>query len=139
MTLDITTVLAPSKLRVTAPRQAVFRALQNATTPLGIADVIRLCPDIDRVSVYRTIDTFLAIDIITTVPFGWKQRYELAAPLRPHHHHLYCVRCETITEIASNEIETLINQISKTHTFRTISHTFELQGVCQSCLALDAK
>jgi len=133
MKQDLATILAASRLRVTAPRRTVFRALQNAATPLAIADIVRLCPGIDRVSVYRTIDTFLAIHIITSVPFGWKQRYELAAPLKPHHHHLHCIRCETITEITSDEIETLINQISRTHALQAIGHTFELQGICQNC------
>lgn len=139
MKQDIADILAASNLRITAPRRAVFHALQDAAEPLSVADIVRLCPDIDRVSVYRTIDAFLAIHIIITIPLGWKQRYELAAPLKPHHHHLYCVHCKTATEIASDKVEALIDQISKTYTFQTIGHTFELEGICQNCKTLNTQ
>lgn len=133
MNTEFSSLLASHNLRVTRPRRAIFDTLTSAQAPLSITDVIRQCPTIDKVSVYRTIETFTRVGITTTVAHGWKQRYELAAPLRPHHHHLRCTQCSSVIDIHSDELEQLITRTAVQHSFTPLGHTFEISGLCDVC------
>ena len=135
MNQDLEAVLRNAHLRATAPRKSVFKALKNAPTPLTVAELIKLLPTTDKVSIYRTVDTFLQLGIITAVPQGWKPRYELASPFKPHHHHLYCTSCSQLIDIHASEIEDAIIAVAKDHNFLIQSHTFEVSGLCQACRA----
>jgi Fur family ferric uptake transcriptional regulator len=134
MSTEINAIFRANKLRVTVPRLAILKALQEATSPLSIAAIAKECPSVDRTSVYRTVEMFLRINIIAAVPHGWKQRYELAEPLRPHHHHLHCARCDAVTDIYPDGLETFIAHVAKKHGFQATSHMFEITGICQNCL-----
>jgi len=138
MNSDIRTVLADHGLRATTPRLAVFAALANTATPLSVADIIKICPKVDKVSIYRTIEVFTRIEVVTIVMHGWKQRYELAEPFKPHHHHLHCTACGMVLETHSDQIEHLINAISDKHEFHPIAHTFEITGLCRACATRQA-
>lgn len=133
MNSDIRAILADHGLRATSPRLAIFDALKDATAPLSVADIIKTCPTIDKVSVYRTVETFTNIGVTTVVMHGWKQRYELAEPFRPHHHHLHCIQCGRIVEIESDKVESIIYQIGKEYGFHPTNHTFEISGLCSAC------
>ncbi|HEU5121706.1 MAG TPA: Fur family transcriptional regulator [Candidatus Saccharimonadales bacterium] len=133
MSSDITTVLSKNNLRVTKARLMVFRTLQHTDRPLSHAEVAQSTPEVDRVSVYRVIEIFIKIGIVTSVAYGWKQRYELAAPFRPHHHHFVCTRCHNVTEIQSNKLEKIIHLLADAQGFKATGHTFEITGICQHC------
>lgn len=133
MERDLEKLLAGQGLRVTLPRKAVFRVLQSADRPLSHAEIASALTTIDKTSVYRTIELFLKWGVVIGVAHGWKQRYELADPFRPHHHHLHCVKCDSITQIQSGKLEELINEIADANQFRVTGHVFEVAGVCQDC------
>lgn len=132
---DIRKLFLTRGLRVTAPRLKVFDILEKATAPLSIADIIRMCPSVDRVSIYRTIDLFTRQGITVGIAHGWKQHYELAAPFRPHHHHLLCIKCGATAEVHSKELEEIVARIASKHNFSSSAHTFEITGLCKKCLA----
>ena len=138
MNPDIRSLLTEHGLRITTPRLAVFNALLNATSPLSVADIVTACPAVDKVSIYRTIETFTHIGATTVIMHGWKQRYELADPFRPHHHHLHCTKCDTVIEIHSDKIESVIKDLTRQYAFQPIAHTFEISGLCQSCVTRQA-
>lgn len=127
------TLLHSSGNRLTAPRQAVFEALQDATEPLSLAQLSEQVGQVDRTSIYRTLELFAQLGIIDIVHIGWKKRYELAGPFKPHHHHLQCAQCHELIELKTPELEQLIGTIAKTHNYTVTYHHFELQGLCQKC------
>lgn len=135
MKSDIDSILKAAGLRSTAPRKDVFAILKKATDPLTATEIIRLLPNTDKVSVYRTIDTFLRLGVVTTVPRGWKPYYELAAPLKPHHHHLFCTSCSRLIDIHAPKAEEAISAIAALHQFSAQAHTLEISGICQTCRA----
>ncbi|RYG94537.1 transcriptional repressor, partial [archaeon] len=96
---ELETVFAKEGYRLTSPRRAVFDVLHSSESPLAIAVIIKACPDVDRVSIYRTLELFTRLGITEIIPFGWKQRYELTSPFKPHHHHLYCTNCGILIDI----------------------------------------
>ena len=138
MNSDIRAILTHHGLRVTSPRLAVFKALANTATPLGVTDIIKTCPAVDKVSVYRTIETFTRIGVAIAVMHGWKQRYELAEPFKAHHHHLHCTACGNVTEVHSDKVERIIDNITAEHGFRPANHTFEITGLCSACATRQA-
>lgn len=133
MNTSIAGLLATHNLRVTTPRKVVFEALKKATTPLSQVEIAKLNQNIDKVSVYRTIDVFLKLGVVTSVAHGWKQRYELAAPYSPHHHHLLCTMCGGVEELQSKKLEQIISIIADQQKFIVTNHTFEITGLCSTC------
>lgn len=129
-------ILARHALRTTQPRRRVFETLSQAKEPLTTTQLIALASDVDKVSVYRTIELFTKLGIVTAVTHKWKRRYELASPLKPHHHHLFCTACGHHIEIHSKHLEQLITTISKEHGFTAHDHHFEVSGICDDCHSL---
>ncbi len=127
-------LLSEHKYRITMPRRRVFNALKNSHKPLSIVELATiLSATVDTVSVYRTIDLFIKLGIVTAITHGWKQRYELAAPFLPHHHHLVCRKCEIAIEVNSRRIEELIASIASEQSFVASDHVLEINGLCYNC------
>ena len=133
MYTELAGVLAQARYRLTTPRKAVFSVLFDQHEPVSIRQLSDNCPDIDRVSIYRTIELFVTLGIVAPVPTGWKQRYELAEPFKPHHHHLECTACGVVVDSNSSELEQLIHTVADRHRFAVTSHAFELRGLCADC------
>jgi Fe2+ or Zn2+ uptake regulation protein len=133
MDTELVRIFSEAKLRLTTPRIAIFNTLKESGVPLSTAQIIKLCPEIDKVSVYRTIKLFDTLNIVTIVTHGWKPSYELSPPFHPHHHHIVCDKCGDVIELQSPSIETLIHKLAKQHAFMPTSHHFEIHGVCDKC------
>jgi Fur family ferric uptake transcriptional regulator len=101
---------------------------------MSVVDIVTACPDIDKVSVYRTIDLFAKLRIVTAIPHGWKHVYELAEPFSPHHHHLVCERCGSLMEIHSKKLESMITDLTNEYGFTPSGHHFEITGLCNKCV-----
>jgi len=132
-TMSIEKILENHKLRVTKPRRAIFETLRSASHPLSEVEIAAATPTVDPVTVYRTIELFLKLEIVAGVAHGWKQRYELASMFRPHHHHILCSECGQVEEIQSEKLEQFIRHIAREHGFEVMSHTFEIAGICANC------
>ena len=122
--------------RLTAPRREVFKALEQAGQPLSLQQLSGAVEGVDRTSVYRALELFAHLDIIEIVHVGWKKRYELASPFRPHHHHLQCTKCHQLIALDTPELERLVTHLAKTHGYVLTTHHIELLGLCPHCQAL---
>lgn len=100
---------------------------------MALAQLHAICQGIDRASVYRTLELFATLGIIEIIHIGWKKRYELAAPFKPHHHHLQCTRCGQLVDIKTPQLERLIHHIATQHGYQVTGHHFELSGICKTC------
>lgn len=131
-------ILRRAGYRITEPRRQVFLCLSRTETALSISEIIKQCSDIDRTSIYRTLELFIELDIAHIVPQGWKHSYELSEPFRPHHHHFTCENCGEVLSIMSSSIEKVIKQLQDAQGVEVNSHTFEVQGKCRACRELVA-
>ena len=131
--MSIEKVLERHKLRVTKPRREIFETLRGASRPLSEVEIATATPTVDPVTVYRTIELFLKLEVVIGVAHGWKQRYELAEMFRPHHHHILCSKCGQIEEIHSEKLEQFVRHLGAERGFRVTGHTFEIAGVCSDC------
>jgi Fur family ferric uptake transcriptional regulator len=126
--------LKQKNLSLTTPRKLIFQVL-NTNEPLTIAEIIKACHgEIDRVTVYRTIELFEKLQIVQKLNIGWKYKIELSHPYQLHHHHMTCTRCHKIFALPEDEVlEARIKILAKSGSFTAIDHQIEIRGICQVC------
>jgi Fur family ferric uptake transcriptional regulator len=119
---------------VTKPRKLTFEALSSSKQPLTMQDLIRRTnKQIDRASVYRTIDIFEETGVTQRIYSGWKYKLELSDIFQEHHHHFTCINCGQVTTVHSKDLETIITSLSTDLNFKITSHQLEIQGLCSKC------
>src|ERR1044071_1920166 len=102
-------ILAQHGYSTTKPRRAVFEALLAAHNPKTITQLVKELPDIDKVSVYRTLDVFSKIGITHQVWNGFKSKVELSEAFSPHHHHFTCINCGKVITLKNDSLETKLH------------------------------
>jgi Fe2+ or Zn2+ uptake regulation protein len=118
---------------MTTTRKKVFLVLLDKE-PQTMREVIAGLPDVDRVSVYRTIAIFEKLRVVERLQMGWKYKLELTDEFGRHHHHITCRICGRMQTFPANErIEGELAKLAKAGGFTAISHQLEVCGVCESC------
>jgi Fur family ferric uptake transcriptional regulator len=126
-------------VRITAQRRVLVETIQQATSHLDAAALLDLArkqdPNIDRATVYRTIELLKKLGLIDELDLmhlqGEKHYYEVKT--RREHIHLACFRCGAIEEFSSPLLEQLKNEISQTTGFQSRVTRLELGGTCRAC------
>ncbi len=129
---EIISLLKTQGFSATKTRLAVLRALLKLQ-PASMNELITTLPDMDRATVYRTVDLFIDLNIAKKVFTGFKYRVELSDSFQEHHHHLSCLRCGTVIDVRTPEIEYAIEQTAQSNGFRPIRHDLEITGYCANC------
>lgn len=118
---------------VTKPRLRIFNFLHETSEPLAVTELAKSLDDVDKVSVYRTVDLFEAAGIVHRVWTGFKSRVELSEEFSPHHHHFTCVNCGKIISLQSEELEKGLKRLEDKNGFNLTHHSIELSGHCEDC------
>lgn len=125
--------LKESKASSTKARRDIFLCLLNLG-PLSVGQLARkVPPEIDRATVYRTVELFEKLGVVNRIWHGFKNQVELSEIFTPHHHHALCQSCGRTIDITSSELESVLAGLGKKHKFLTISHSVELLGYCENC------
>lgn len=86
---------------------------------------------IDLVTVYRTLELFKSLGLVSKIQFEDKSsRYELIN--NNHHHHLVCIKCAVVENVNISE-ENITSQIKKQSSFQVQRHALEFFGFCKRC------
>lgn len=126
MTTWIIEQLTTAGYKLTKPRQKIISYVANHKGIFSVQDILREHPTLDRVSVYRTIDRLVLLDIVHPIAnLNGIQFYELHG--NTHHHHIVCTECSRSTCVDCDVPKIRVRG------FRKIHHTFLLTGVCESC------
>lgn len=126
-------LLKKNNFFVTAPRMQMFGLLQNQPA-LTTKELIRLMKHHDPTSVYRTLDLFEKLGIITRVQLGWHSKVELSDVFQHHHHHLTCTKCGKVSVMQEDEaIENRIKLLASATNFKATDHQLEIRGLCAKC------
>ena len=135
MTANFETLLKKSRHSLTSERKKLFNLLKKQASPISMNELVEQAePDIDRSTVYRTIDLFEKLSITQRVYSGWKYRIELSDLFSDHHHHITCTECGKVsTFYEPEELDTMLDDIGATNGFAIKSHSLELQGLCANC------
>ena len=132
MTRDtIKTTLRKNGFRVTDPRVSIFTILENEGCNPKTADEIRTISGLDKVTVYRTLESFAETKLITRVEFGdGVTRYEIT---HGHHHHIVCMKCGAVCDVENCMEEGNVKALETKTGFTITSHVLEFFGVCIKC------
>ncbi len=96
--------------------------------------VQRARSQIDRATIYRTIDLFERAGIVHRLNIGWKYKIELSDVFTGHHHHMYCSNCgRTYNLPDAPMLETMIDTVAAKSGFAPRGHQLEIYGLCQNC------
>tara|TARA_Y100001970_G_scaffold255414_1_gene332095 strand:+ start:569 stop:1012 length:444 start_codon:yes stop_codon:yes gene_type:complete len=132
-------ILKLKELSATKPRMQVLDILLKNNSPMSIDEIIKETKnDIAISSAYRVIADLMDVNIVNTFQSpDNKLLVELAQDGTSHHHHLYCASCKKATDIEldtnlEENINQLINKISKKNNITITDHSFELYGTCDS-------
>jgi len=133
--------LAAKGVRLTSQRRILIEIIQNADQHLDAASLLELArrsePNIDRATVYRTIELLKRFRLIDELDLmhlqGEKHYYEVKT--RRDHIHLACFSCGLIEEFTSSMFDQLKNEISRQAGFTIRVSRLEVGGLCRACTA----
>jgi len=131
--------LRQNQLRYTKGRETVVDVLFRSGHPLPISEIERLAPELPRSSAYRHLLDLQGVGAVRAVTSaGDFTHFELSEDLTEHHHHLICLRCGSIRDVApSHEFEEVVEQavlqLTKKTDFEALSHSLDIMGYCQNC------
>lgn len=127
-------IITSNGYRLTDARVATFKLLLSPE-PQSMSQILANAKgNVDRVSVYRSIDIFEKLGIVNRIYVGWKYKLELSDDFIEHHHHLSCLICGKITDIEDEKhIDEFIEGVAKKVGFIPRRHLFEVDGYCKSC------
>jgi len=130
---EFAAILREHGCSVTKSRRSVFETLCTHEQ-LSMHDLVTSCSDIDRASVYRTVELLERLNIAQKVYTGWKYRVELTDIFHDHHHHANCTVCHaTILLAEDSKIESLLAKQAAKQDFKLLGHQIELTGICSKC------
>ncbi|KKW42050.1 MAG: Ferric uptake regulator-like protein [Candidatus Magasanikbacteria bacterium GW2011_GWA2_56_11] len=124
--------------RITPIRAALIDILKKSPAPLTPQELLtqleKLGLSANKTTIYRQLAALRSLGIVEEVHFADRaKRYELAAE-SGHHHHLVCLRCQKIEDIAfPADLERQEQAIWKSHKFKVLRHSLEFFGLCQRC------
>ncbi|MGI5852839.1 MAG: Fur family transcriptional regulator [Bacillota bacterium] len=124
--------------RLTPQRQAVLETfLANPDRHLSADDVYSIVkatnPEMGVATVYRTLELFRELHIISEQDFGQgMSRYECACD-DSHHHHIVCLKCGRVWEFNNATLERVERQLAKDYDFDVVGHNMQLFGYCKNC------
>jgi len=123
-------------LRVTAPRQALLRVLDEARRPLSAEEIHTLAGDgtLDLVTVYRSLGALEEAGIVQRHPLErGRSLYALPAPGH-HHHHVICRRCGRLDRLPGCDTGA-VEAAARAKGYGDLTHVLEIYGVCPACAA----
>jgi Fur family transcriptional regulator, ferric uptake regulator len=138
---DLLNAVEAQGIRLTAQRRALLETIQQATSHLDAASLLKLArerdPNIDRATVYRTIELLKRLGMIDELDLmhlnGEKHYYEVKT--QKDHLHLACFNCGEIVEFTSPTFERLKREISAKNDFDIRVMRLEVGGLCGKCAA----
>jgi Fur family ferric uptake transcriptional regulator len=124
--------------RLTAQRRVVAEVLSGDHVHLTADEVHaragRLLPEISRATVYNTLGELVSLGEVTEVSTdGRAKRYDPNA--RRPHHHLICVRCDTIRDVHPVGDPVADLPEGERFGFSVAEAEVTYRGVCPDCAA----
>lgn len=130
--------LRSKEMRCTGERDEIVRALAATGKHFRIEDLVKSLNDrgfaASRATVYRTIPLLVEVGLVRVAKAapGDDYTYEYIYG-QEHHDHLFCVRCQAVTEFKDDTIEQLQREIAERNGYELVGHRLDLYGLCPAC------
>ncbi len=129
-------IIRDAGYRVTRSRLAVLQVLTSAEKILDAAAIYRrgrqLHPRLGRVSVYRTLDLLVELELVRQV-HGEGDCHNYARADRPEGHYLICQACVQVQEFPCTGLDLLLDSVARQSGFLVRDHLLQLAGLCPAC------
>ncbi len=127
-------------VRITAPRRAILRVLEEAGEHLDVDEILerarRLDPRIHRATVYRTVELLKRLGLLDELDLlhvrGDRHYYEIRRG--GDHAHLICTSCGRVVE-PGGAVRLCRDELATRTEFRIEYIRLEVGGTCPDCLA----
>jgi Fur family peroxide stress response transcriptional regulator len=125
-------------LSVTPQRLAIYKSLINDKShpnPECVYNSIKSdFPTISLATVYKTLETFEKVGIISVVtPLHETVRYD--AEMDPHHH-VVCVRCKKVIDIMDAELNKIQIPENVLKDNKVLDYSIQFNVICSDCRAV---
>lgn len=136
---DVEQRLTEHGARFTRGRRHVFDAVATADGPRTAAEIHDTLDSFPLSSLYRSLAVLVDAGVLARHHGADETtRYELAEWLSEHHHHLVCVSCGSITDVAASAgqeaaVDRLVETLAGSTGFAVSGHRFEIEGRCVRC------
>jgi Fur family ferric uptake transcriptional regulator len=130
--------LRAAGFRPGSARAAVIEVLAEQRCCLAVPEIhdrVKAArPGAGIASVYRALETLYELGLVHRLELGGgSAHYEPAAPTGDHHHHLVCGECGKVEAFSDDQLEHVIDNVSKAASFRIDDHDVVLRGLCDGC------
>ena len=123
--------------KLTGPRQAILIILRQQSHPMSSKEIRDLLPpgECDLATVYRSLHLLEEMGMVKRFDLGdGVGRFELLGENDDgHHHHLVCIRCSDVVEVAECAMDDVESHLAKTNGFTRVTHRLEFFGICPNC------
>ncbi|MEE8044912.1 MAG: transcriptional repressor [Thermodesulfobacteriota bacterium] len=122
-------------IKVTPQRIAIYKELastdQHPSTETIYKKIKDYYPNISLTTVYRTLETFEKLGLISVVNVLYNAaRYD--ANLDPHHH-IVCTECKKVEDVYDESLNNLDISNKTLGDYQVEGYSLLLSGVCTSC------
>jgi len=134
---EIVKKLRTEGFRLTRARKSIIDILSTGNVPLSLTDIKKNLEkkDIkaDRTTIYREALFLKKQGVICEIPVGGGRKgYKVCGDA--HHHHLICIRCNKVEEIAfKKNLLSKEKEVSQQKNFKVLDHLLEFYGLCGDC------
>jgi Fur family peroxide stress response transcriptional regulator len=122
-------------IKVTPQRIAIYKELastdQHPSTETIYKKIKDYYPNISLTTVYRTLETFEKLGLISVVNVLYNAaRYD--ANLSPHHH-IVCTECKKVEDVYDESLNNLDISNKTLGDYKVEGYSLLLNGLCKSC------
>ena len=122
-------------IKITPQRIAIYKELastdQHPSTETIYKKIKDYYPNISLTTVYRTLETFEKLGLISVVNVLYNAaRYD--ANLDPHHH-IVCTECKKVEDVYDESLNNLDISNKTLGDYQVEGYSLLLSGVCTSC------
>ena len=134
---DIMAILEDRGYRSTAPRRAIFRALEGKQAGFTAEEISNELPGVGRATIFRTIKLLTEVGVICRLNLiDGAPKYSLSRI--EHHHHTVCARCGNVGEFRAATVERLLRSLGDDIPGDIVGHRIELYVTCNQCVRDDS-
>jgi len=136
---DIAQRLADYGVRFTTGRRSVLDAVAGADGPRTASEIHDNLDAVPLSSLYRSLAVLVDAGVLAQHHGADETtRYELAEWLTEHHHHMVCVSCGSISDVATSDddeavVDGLVDALAQSADFSVSGHRLEIEGKCATC------
>jgi Fe2+ or Zn2+ uptake regulation protein len=140
---DFKEALKELRLKATPRRLALLQALADASIYMSPEEVWAHLKknhrEVGLPTVYRNLEELADGGLLSKVLLPDRKLYYYLCGNKVHHHHFICVSCRKVEDIGVCALETISREIGEALRGKVLSHTFQVEGLCENCSRKEGK